>query len=88
MVKSFGESSGIGYYPHVVAEPYGGFWSSHPPGKTSKFNPETALLLVSLVLVAWGTQTTGENAHKLLLDVSNIQSDWLLYQTGFMSQLP
>ena len=28
MVKSSGESSGMGYLPHVVAEPYGGFWSS------------------------------------------------------------
>ena len=26
MVKSSGESSGMGYQPHVVAEPYGGLW--------------------------------------------------------------
>ena len=33
MVKSSGETSGTGYYPNVVAEPYGGFWSSQPPGQ-------------------------------------------------------
>ena len=30
MVKSSSESSGMGYEPFVVAEPYGGFWSSPP----------------------------------------------------------
>ena len=31
MVKSSSESSGMGYPPHVVAEPYGGFRSCSPP---------------------------------------------------------
>ena len=33
MVKSSGETSGMGYYPNVAAEPYIGFWSSQPPGQ-------------------------------------------------------
>ena len=73
----------------MVAEPYGGLFLVKSPTWEDKQNqPSNSLVVVSLVLVAWGTQTTGENAHKLLLDVSNIQSDWLLYQTGFMLQLP
>ena len=35
ITKTFVDSSGIGYYPRVVAEPYGGFWSSLPPSSPS-----------------------------------------------------
>ena len=35
MVKPSGESNGMGYKPHVVAEPYGGCLSRPPPPSSS-----------------------------------------------------
>ena len=44
-----GENSEIGYLPHAVAEPHGGFWSSPaPPGSLARVQFNMALLYIQV----------------------------------------